>query len=163
MYSTVGEEEVSIPLIALVLVLMFQTSPRAGVPGEGQAALVLTRSIEMPRVEGRIDHLTIDLSQQRLFVAALGNDTVEVIDGRAGTWLRRSAGFHEPQGIAFVPDAGLIAVANGQSGDLVLLQHFGPGMGQPNLPDRSRSLAFFQLQLSRLEAQAPASERDGTG
>jgi DNA-binding beta-propeller fold protein YncE len=76
----------------------------------------------MPGVKGRIDHLAVDLSSGRIFVAALGNDTVEVIDGRAGTWLRRLTGFHEPQGIAFVPDAGLVAVANGQSGDLVLLQ-----------------------------------------
>jgi DNA-binding beta-propeller fold protein YncE len=110
----------SIPLIALVLVLTFQTSPRAGVSGEGQAALVLTRSIEMPRVEGRIDHLTIDLSQQRLFVAALGNDTVEVIDARAGTHLRSLPGFHEPQGIGQPLDGDLVAVANGGSGDLVM-------------------------------------------
>jgi DNA-binding beta-propeller fold protein YncE len=84
--------------------------------------LTFLRAVEMPGVKGRIDHLAVDLSSGRLFVAALGNDTVEVIDGRAGTWLRRFPGFHEPQGIAFVPDAGLVAVANGQSGDLVLLQ-----------------------------------------
>jgi len=111
---------VSIPLIALVFVLTFQTSPRAGVSGEGQEALVLTRSIEMPRVDGRIDHLTIDLSQQRLFVAALGNDTVEVIDARAGTHLRSLPGFHEPQGIGQPLDGDLVAVANGDSGDLVM-------------------------------------------
>ena len=59
-------------------------------------------------------------SSGRLFVAALGNDTVEVIDARAGVWLRRLSGFHEPQGIALAADAGLVGVANGQSGDLVL-------------------------------------------
>jgi DNA-binding beta-propeller fold protein YncE len=84
--------------------------------------MTFLRTVEMPGVKGRIDHLAVDLSSGRIFVAALGNDTVEVIDGRAGTWLRRLTGFHEPQGIAFVPDAGLVAVANGQSGDLVLLQ-----------------------------------------
>ena len=45
--------------------------------------LTLVRAVEMPGVKGRIDHLTVDLSSGRLFVAALGNDTVEVIDGRA--------------------------------------------------------------------------------
>jgi len=84
--------------------------------------LTFLRAVDMPGVKGRIDHLAVDLSSGRLFVAALGNDTVEVIDGRAGTRLRRLTGFHEPQGIAYVPDAGLVAVANGQSGDLVLLQ-----------------------------------------
>ena len=85
--------------------------------------LTLLRTVELPGVKGRIDHLAVDLTTGHLFVAALGNDTVEVIDGRAGTWLRRQSGFHEPQGIAFAPDAGLVAVANGQSGDLVLFDH----------------------------------------
>jgi len=85
--------------------------------------LTFVRAVEMPGVKGRIDHLAVDLSSGRLFVAALGNDTVEVIDGRAGTWLRRLTGFHEPQGIAFAADAGLVAVANGGSGDVML---FGP-------------------------------------
>lgn len=86
--------------------------------------LTFVRAVEMPGVKGRIDHLAVDLSSGRLFVAALGNDTIEVIDGRAGTWLRRLTAFHEPQGIAFAADAGLIAVANGGSGDVML---FGPG------------------------------------
>ena len=101
-------------LIALIPVLA-ATGPRPAAE-----PLTFLRAVEMPAVKGRIDHLAVDLSSGRLFVAALGNDTVEVIDGRAGRWLRRLTGFHEPQGIAFVPDAGLIAVANGQSGDLVL-------------------------------------------
>ena len=83
--------------------------------------LTFLRAVEMPDVKGRIDHLAVDLSSGRLFVAALGNDTVEIIDGRAGKWLRRLSGFHEPQGIALAAEAGLVGVANGQSGDLVLL------------------------------------------
>jgi hypothetical protein len=31
-------------------------------------------------VKGRIDHLSIDVEKARLFVAALGNNSVEVID-----------------------------------------------------------------------------------
>ncbi|HMF58981.1 MAG TPA: hypothetical protein VK595_01335 [Vicinamibacterales bacterium] len=85
--------------------------------------LTFLRTVELPGVRGRIDHLAADVPTGHVFVAALGNDTVEVIDGRAGTWLRRQSGFHEPQGIAFAPDAGLVAVANGQSGDLVLFDH----------------------------------------
>src|SRR5215213_4094993 len=73
----------------------------------GQAPLNATRTVAMPEVEGRIDHLTVDISTGRVFVAALGNDSVEVIDGRAGKWLRRLTGFKEPQGIAFVPERHL--------------------------------------------------------
>ncbi len=34
----------------------------------------------MPNVQGRIDHMAIDVAGQRLFVAALGNNTLEVVD-----------------------------------------------------------------------------------
>lgn len=79
-----------------------------------QEPLTLTTAIELPRVDGRIDHLAFDAAGQRLFVAALGNNTVEVIDVKAGKHLKSLPGFREPQGIAALPDAKLIAVANGQ-------------------------------------------------
>ena len=37
-------------------------------------------TIPLPGVEGRIDHMALDIAGQRLFVAALGNNTVEVVD-----------------------------------------------------------------------------------
>src|ERR671937_573250 len=90
-------------------------------PSSGQEPLSLVRSIELPRVEGRIDHLAFDSAAQRLFVAALGNNTVEVLDVKAGTHLKSLSAFREPQGIAVVPDGGLVAVANGQGEGLQLL------------------------------------------
>ena len=38
-----------------------------------QDPLSLIRTIELPGVEGRIDHLAVEVARQRLFVAALGN------------------------------------------------------------------------------------------
>jgi DNA-binding beta-propeller fold protein YncE len=101
-------------LAALILILGGMSVLPAGEP------LTFLRAVDLPGVKGRIDHLAVDLSTGRLFVAALGNDTVEVVDGRAGTWLRRLSGFHEPQGIAVAAD-GVVGVANGRSGDLVLV------------------------------------------
>ena len=46
----------------------------------GQAPLVPVRTIVLTGVEGRIDHLSVDLDQNRLFIAALGNNSVEVVD-----------------------------------------------------------------------------------
>ena len=46
------------------------------------------RTIPLPNVKGRIDHFTIDLLNERLFVCALGNDSVEVIDLRNGERVR---------------------------------------------------------------------------
>jgi hypothetical protein len=90
------------------------SEPDAAVPPG--APFTLARTIPMPHVEGRIDHLTIDVAGQRLFVAALGNNTVEVIDLKAGHDVHSITGLHEPQGIVFIPDTNQIVVANGESG-----------------------------------------------
>ena len=86
-----------------------------------QEPLKFVSAIELPGVEGRIDHLGFDASTGRLYVAALGNNTVEVLDTRAGTHLKSVPGFHEPQGIAAVPDAKAVAIANGQGEGLQLI------------------------------------------
>jgi DNA-binding beta-propeller fold protein YncE len=83
-------------------------------------SLVLVRSIDLPKVEGRIDHLAFDGVTQRLYVAALGNNTVEVLDVKAGAHIKSLSGFREPQGIAIVPDGQMVAVANGQGDGLQL-------------------------------------------
>jgi DNA-binding beta-propeller fold protein YncE len=90
-------------------------------PRAAEAPLTLTGTIDLPRVEGRIDHLAFDLATQRLYVAALGNNTVEVLDTKAGTHLKSLPGFREPQGIAVAVDAKVVAVANGQGEGVQLL------------------------------------------
>jgi outer membrane protein assembly factor BamB len=83
--------------------------------------LAMVRAIELPRVEGRIDHLALDSTGERLFVAALGNNTVEVLDVKNGTHLKSLSGFREPQGIGNAPDAKVIVVANGQGDGVQLI------------------------------------------
>ena len=80
------------------------------------AALIPDKTVPLPQVEGRIDHMAVDVAGQRLFVAALGNNTVEVLDLKAGKTLQSLPGFAEPQGIAYVPDPGRVFVANGSDG-----------------------------------------------
>jgi DNA-binding beta-propeller fold protein YncE len=89
--------------------------------GFAQAPLTLVTTIELPGVQGRIDHLAYDPATQRLYVAALGNNTVEVLDVKSGTHVKSLPGFEEPQGIAVVPDVRAVAVANGQGAGLQLL------------------------------------------
>jgi len=103
-------------IIAAVLVPMAVAAAQ-----QSPAALQLTATIPMPNVSGRIDHLGVDEIRQRLFVAALGNDTVEVIDASSNAVIRSLPGFHEPQGIAIVPDIGAVAIANGNTGTLQLV------------------------------------------
>ena len=88
---------------------------------QGPTPLASVGAVRLPHVKGRIDHLTYDPARRRLFVAALGNDSVEVIDAASNTLVRSLTGFHEPQGMAFVPDLAAVAVANGTSGTLQLI------------------------------------------
>ncbi len=76
--------------------------------------------IPLPGVEGRIDHLAADPAGKRLFVAALGNNTLEVVDLAAGKRVQSLGGLHEPQGIRYVASLHRLFVANGQSGDCVV-------------------------------------------
>lgn len=87
----------------------------------------LTRTIELPGlihtrtnvgVPGRLDHLAYDPATQRLFVTALENGTVEVVDLPRGQRVRSLPGLSRPQGAAVVPAAGLVAVASGGDGML---------------------------------------------
>ena len=98
-------------------------------PATSEAPLTLVRTIDLPGVEGRIDHFGYDASNQRVFMAALGNNTVEVLDSKQGTRLKSLPGFHEPQGIAVASDAKVVAIANGQSEGVQILSadDFRPG------------------------------------
>jgi len=80
------------------------------------APLVWERSIPMPGVEGRIDHFAHDSAGHRLFVAALGNNSVEVLDLSQGKPIHRITGLTEPQGIYFLGESNRLYVANGGDG-----------------------------------------------
>ena len=64
--------------IAILLLLT------AAVCGQEPQALTLKSQIDLPNVNGRIDHFSADLKNHRLFMSALGNRTVEVLDVQDG-------------------------------------------------------------------------------
>jgi len=88
---------------------------------DSTASLTLAKTIPLPNVEGRIDHMAADVAGQRLFVAALGNNTIEVVDLKAGKVIQSLPGFAEPQGIAYVPEWDRLFVANGNDGTCRML------------------------------------------
>jgi DNA-binding beta-propeller fold protein YncE len=67
--------------------------------------------IPLPGVQRRIDHFAVDPAGKRLFVAALGNGTLEVLDLDAGKRITSIQGLKEPQGVAFLPSVHQIVVA----------------------------------------------------
>ena len=78
--------------------------------------LKLEKTIQLPDVQGRIDHMSLDVKGQRLFVSALGNNTVEVIDLKAGKRANTISGLKEPQGVLYVPGSGRLYVASSKDG-----------------------------------------------
>ena len=78
--------------------------------------LKLTKTIPLAGVKGRFDHFTADVEGKRLFVAALGNDTLEIIDAAAAKRLHTITDLHKPTGVAFLAEANQIVAANGDDG-----------------------------------------------
>src|SRR5881398_3705057 len=79
-------------------------------------AFKLEQTIRLPGVEGRIDHFALDPSDERLFVCALGNNTVEVMDLRKGERMRSITGLGAPQGVIYISELDRLFVANDKGG-----------------------------------------------
>ena len=93
--------------------LVFPTIGTVASPARAEAPppLTETRVIALPGVQRRIDHFAIDASGKRLFVAALGNGTLEVLELEAGRRITSIPGLKEPQGVAYVAPVHRIFVA----------------------------------------------------
>jgi YVTN family beta-propeller protein len=97
----------------LVSVALLSVAPMCA--SAAPPALELVSTTPLPEVKGRIDHLAADPGGHRLFVAALGNDTVEVIDTRNNR-RRTIRGLGEPQGVLYLPGQNRLVIANGRAG-----------------------------------------------
>jgi YVTN family beta-propeller protein len=84
--------------------------------------LQLEAKIALGEVAGRIDHLAIDPSRQRLFVAELGNDSVAVVDLNARKVHHVITGLKQPQGVGYVQASDMLFVANAGDGSVLLFR-----------------------------------------
>jgi len=101
-------------IICLILALMGTRNAQA----QDRLPLQRVQTIPMPGVSGRMDHLGVDVEGGRLFAAALGNNqnTVEVIDLKAGKRIFSIRGQSMPQGVFYSADFKKLFVANGKDG-----------------------------------------------
>ena len=76
----------------------------AFVPAYGQDKLTLrlVQTIPLPGVSGRLDHMAVDLEKKRLFVAAVANGTLEVLDLAAGKVINSLTGIKDTQDALFL-------------------------------------------------------------
>jgi hypothetical protein len=86
--------------------------------GQDVRPLLLEKEIPLPGVEGRIDHFSVDVPGQRLFIAALENGSVEILDTRRGERAAEIKGLEEPQGVYYDFKTGRLYVATGGDGKL---------------------------------------------
>src|ERR1700741_4080359 len=92
----------ALPLVPSLLRLLAATIVAlSSVYAQDASPLHLEKEIPLPGVEGRIDHFSVDVLGQRLFVAALENGTVEVVDVRRGERSAEIKGLSEPQGLYY--------------------------------------------------------------
>ena len=79
--------------------------------GQDKGALSLEAHIPLPNVKGRIDHFGVDVTGQRLFVAAVENHTLEIVDLRSGQPIHTISDLAEPRGVFYDPSTKHLFVA----------------------------------------------------
>src|SRR5262249_43645864 len=100
------------PIVSRLIVVAVFISTSSAAAQESQA-LSLESRIPLPNVNGRIDHLRVDVKGQRLFVAAVDNHTLEVVDLKSGQRVHTITDLAEPQGVFY--DASTNRVRTGWS------------------------------------------------
>src|ERR1700747_1715389 len=79
-------------------------------------ALTPKEPIRLTKVEGRMDHMSIDVKGQRLFATAFDNHTLEVIDLKTGRQIHTISNLDEPQGAYYDATTNRLFVACGGDG-----------------------------------------------
>ncbi|MEO8885731.1 MAG: hypothetical protein ABI367_06680 [Mucilaginibacter sp.] len=83
----------------------------------GKQYLLLEKEIVLPGVKGRIDHIDINIKDKIAYIAALGNNSLEVVDLKNGNVTGSITGLDEPQGVAYISKHQEILIANGGTGE----------------------------------------------
>src|SRR5215469_15261508 len=81
------------------------------------ATLELLQTISLKGAPGRLDHMAIDSKHSRLFVANLSNNSLDIVDLKAGKLIKQIPDQKKIQGIAYAPDLDRIYVGNGTGGE----------------------------------------------
>lgn len=80
--------------------------------------LTLIKTIPLTGVHGKFDHMALDNKNQKLFLAAKENNTVEVIDLANGKMIHTIKNVSAPQGLLFLPEQNMILICGGGDGTL---------------------------------------------
>jgi DNA-binding beta-propeller fold protein YncE len=112
----------SIGVVALsIFGLLTMRGTRAAIaapqaPSRELAPLQLIQKIPAPGVAGRIDHFTAFPKRRLLIFAALGNNSMEIVNTFQAKVAQSVKGLDEPQGVLYVPGFDKIFIANAGNG-----------------------------------------------
>jgi len=150
----------------LLLATMVAWSSSAA--AQDSQVLSLKSHIALPNVKGRIDHFSVDVKGQRLFMAGVGNHTLEVIDLQSGKRVRTIPDLAEPQGVYYDAATNRLYVACGLDGvtniyDGTTFQL----LGMVKFPDDADNIRYDARSKSVIVGYAGAKElrkrETGTG
>jgi DNA-binding beta-propeller fold protein YncE len=79
-------------------------------------ALMPKNPIVLTKVEGRMDHMTVNVKGERLFATAFDNHTLEVINLKTGRQIHTIPGLNNPQGAFYDPATNRLFIACGGDG-----------------------------------------------
>jgi len=78
--------------------------------------LSLTIRVELPKIDGRIDHFSADVKGKRLFMSALGDHTLDVLNIDSGKHVQTLTDLAEPKGAYYDPSTNRLFVACAKDG-----------------------------------------------
>jgi DNA-binding beta-propeller fold protein YncE len=104
------------PIATLLLLTMLACGCGGRALGQDAPALSPQNPIPLTNVEGRMDHLGVDVKGQRLFATAFDNHTLDVIDLKTGRQVHTISDLDEPQGSYYDAATNRLFEANGGDG-----------------------------------------------
>jgi len=109
----------TIKTLAIIFPLLVTAPGCSAQTSFGPQTLKLQKEIPLQGVKGRIDHIDVNVKAQIAYVAALGNNSLEVVDLKKGSVLHSIKGLDEPQGVVYIPKHNELLVANGGTGECI--------------------------------------------
>src|SRR2546428_11041762 len=106
-------------LVPIAFLAACRSAPAADTASATRAdlpPLQLIQRIPVPGLPGRIDHFTAYPKRRLLIFAALGNNSMEIVNTFEAKVVQSTKGLDEPQGVLYVPGLDKIFVANAGNG-----------------------------------------------
>ena len=134
----------------IFVLLAFISLGRFSADAQAVPPLTLQQSIPLPEVTGKFDHFAFDSAGKRLFVAATGNHSVEVIDLTTGKVQQSITGLGKPHGLAWIAFTGSLYVADGSLGQLLVYKSSSSSRlelaGKLNLSDDADDMVYNEAK-----------------